>query len=260
MDDARLEDSIALGQVYPLHLRIDGGNVILSPAGENGEKTMSHDFGRPLNGGALGLAVDGARMRFDDLRVSAGDDIHVERFADGRADGFETLGGTWRVVDWAFEDVSARARVNEPQLGRKAIFVDYDHDNDLDLFVVNGAELSEPPSRDEFVVPDDFPGQADTLLRNDGSGTFGDLTDEAGLLVGMFQTSDVVFGDWDGDYDTDLFVANADADSLLLTNQRSGRFAVAAGLAPPIDGGARAVASGDFNRDVANGRGPDRGL
>ena len=78
---------------------------------------------------------------------------------------------------------------NQPQLGRQAVFVDYDHDNDLDLFVVNGPELGEPPDGDELLLPRDFPGQVNTLLRNNGNGTFTDQTDEAQMLVDRFGLS-----------------------------------------------------------------------
>ena len=54
---------------------------------------------------------------------------------------------------------------------------------------------------DEFGVPPGFPGQVNTLLRNNGNGTFSDLTDEAGLLVDLSQSSAVLFGDWDDDND-----------------------------------------------------------
>jgi Flp pilus assembly protein TadD len=245
VDDARLEDGITIGEVHRLHLRIDGGHVILSPGGTDSGKQLSYDFGRPLNRGGIGLAVDDASTRFDSLRIGTDREATPERPSGDR----DHVGGTWRVVDWTFEDVSEQAQVNEPQLGRQAVFFDYDHDNDLDIFVVNGADLAEPPDRDEFVVPDDFPGQVNTLLRNSGNGIFDDLTDEAGLLIDLSRTADVVFGDWDGDSDTDLFVANVDADSLLLANRRLGRFAVGGNLAPPIRAGARAAATSDFNRD-----------
>ena len=97
--------------------------------------------------------------------------------------------------DGTFEDVSEKARVNEPQFGSRAAFVDYDHDNDLDLFVANSLDLSTPPKRDNFALPDEFPGQANALLRNNGNGTFTDQTDEAGLLVGLAQARDLVFAD-----------------------------------------------------------------
>ncbi|MFH0981610.1 MAG: FG-GAP-like repeat-containing protein, partial [Planctomycetota bacterium] len=115
--------------------------------------------------------------------------------------------------DGTFEDVSAGARVDEPHFGRAAAFVDYDHDNDLDLFVGNDLALDDPPNAESFTLPGDFPGEANALLRNNGNGTFTDLTDEAGLLVDLAQTQDLLFADFDADHDVDLFIVNANAPS-----------------------------------------------
>jgi hypothetical protein len=155
-----------------------------------------------------------------------------------------------------FEDVSEAARANEPQFGRTALFVDYDHDNDLDIFIANDVDFAS--ARQErvdgsAVTRDVYAGQSNTLLRNNGNGTFADQTDAAGLLVGLAQTRDVVFADFDGDHDTDLFVGNFESPSRLFANARLGSFAEGGSFSPPIPGGSgagvRAVAEGDFNRD-----------
>ncbi len=151
--------------------------------------------------------------------------------------------------DGTFEDVSSAARANEPHFGRKAVFVDYDHDNDLDIFVGNDITLAEPPDAAQFTLPDDFPGEPNALLRNNGNGTFTDQTDEAGLLVAVAQSRDLLFADLDADHDIDLFVVNANAPSRLFLNARLGKFKTGGSFTPPIDKGARAAAEGDFNRD-----------
>ena len=151
--------------------------------------------------------------------------------------------------DGTFENVSARARVDEPQFGSRAAFVDYDHDNDLDIFVANNTDLTEPLRGDSPIMPDDFPGQVSALFRNNGNGTFTDQTDEAGLLVAASQTWDLVFADFDGDNDTDLFMVNFDSPSLLFLNARMGKFTAGGSFNPPVQKGARAAAEGDFNRD-----------
>ncbi len=151
--------------------------------------------------------------------------------------------------DGTFEDVSQAARGNEPGFGRRAVFLDYDHDNDLDLYVINDVSLSEPPDREEFSFPDEFPGEANTLLRNNGNGTFTDLTDQAGLLVEFARSQDVAFADFEGDADIDIFYINADGPSRLFLNARLGKFREGGSFSPAISGDARAVAEGDFNRD-----------
>jgi len=262
VNDARLDSALTTKKSYRFHLRFDGGTVALKLIGASGEKVLSHDFGVPVNRGRIGLAVEHATSRFDNVQVgvsgkgegkaspgSPGRTLYSERFLDGTAKGFTAVSGTWRVVDWTFENVSERARVDEPQLGRKAVFFDFDHDNDLDLFVVNDVELADPPDRDEFVLPGDFPGQVNTMLRNNGNGTFSDITDEAGLLVDQSRSRDVLFADFEGDADTDLFVANANAASFLFTNARLGRFTTGGSFTPPIHKDARAAMAADVDRD-----------
>ncbi|MFC1573365.1 FG-GAP-like repeat-containing protein, partial [Candidatus Eisenbacteria bacterium] len=153
--------------------------------------------------------------------------------------------------DGTFEDVSADARVNEPSFASDALFVDFDHDNDLDIFVCNDVDFSLP--RETTTNPDDlrssFHGMPNTLLRNRGDGIFTPHTDAAGLLVGLQQSRSVVPGDFDSDYDTDLFVLNADAASTLFVNTRFGRFVSGGTFSPELTVGARALADGDFNHD-----------
>ncbi len=167
--------------------------------------------------------------------------------------------------DGTFEDVSHKAHVDEPQFGRKALFFDYDHDNDLDIFVGNSGEWFVETA----VVPN---GQSNTLLRNNGDGTFVDQTDEAGLLVGFDWTRDAIFADFDGDHDTDLLVLNADystkddqVPSTLFSNGRLGKFTAANAFSPTPPFGVNVACEGDFNRDghpdlVVGIRGPHSGL
>jgi tetratricopeptide (TPR) repeat protein len=153
--------------------------------------------------------------------------------------------------DGTFEDVSKISRADEPQFGRRTLFVDYDHDNDLDIFVANELDLEfqKAAERGTNPLPPDLDGQSNALLRNNGNGTFADVTDDAGLLTAFGQTRDVVEGDFDGDGDIDLFVVNADSHPEYFANARLGRFEVGGSFFPPIPAGATAVAEGDFDHD-----------
>ncbi|MFQ5589702.1 MAG: FG-GAP-like repeat-containing protein [Phycisphaerae bacterium] len=145
--------------------------------------------------------------------------------------------------DGTFSDVSTQAHVDEPQSGRKVLFFDYDHDNDLDIFVGNSGDLADTRSGEAQQ------GQSDTLLRNNGDGTFADQTDEAGLLVGFNKTTDAVFADLDGDHDVDLFVGNDESPSILFINLRQGIFASGGSFSPPLPTRVASACEGDFNRD-----------
>ncbi|MCP4656310.1 MAG: CRTAC1 family protein, partial [bacterium] len=260
VDDARLDSGIAPEESHALRLRIEGGRVELLPGFAGGDKNLVHDFGAPLHRGRIGFGVEGALARFDNLRIgpvsglepeppSAVPAFYAERFADGVADGFSTASGSWQVVAWGFDEVSSEARADEPQFGRRGVLVDYDHDNDLDVYLANEVEFLMPADGDALAVPDDFSGQVNTLLRNNGNAVFTDQTDESGLLVTLSRSHDVVFGDFEGDSDTDLLVLHADAASRLFTNLRLGRFAAGGSLEPPLERDAWAAATGDFNRD-----------
>lgn len=151
--------------------------------------------------------------------------------------------------DGTFEDVSKAARVDEPQFGRTALFFDYDHDNDLDLFIGNCLDFAAPTRETQAVTAlAALPGQPNTLLRNNGNGTFSDVTDEAGLLDAIEQTHAALFADFEGDHDTDLVIINDGAPLKLFLNARLGRFAEGGSLTPPRAFVSAAV-EGDFNRD-----------
>ncbi|MGH6690897.1 MAG: CRTAC1 family protein, partial [Gammaproteobacteria bacterium] len=87
-----------------------------------------------------------------------------------------------------FEDVTERAGVGETGLCLGTVFGDYDDDGDADLYVVN-----------------DF--GRNTLYRNDGGGTFTDVTVASGTLAYGAGMS-AAFADYDGDGRLDLYVAN----------------------------------------------------
>jgi hypothetical protein len=103
-------------------------------------------------------------------------------------------------------------------MGSGLAWGDYDGDGDPDLYVVNQAgplTLSEEEAERS-------PARA-RLFRNDGDGTFTDVTDAAGVGVGGWGMG-AAWGDYDGDGDLDLFVTRY-GTNLLFRNEGEGRFA-----------------------------------
>jgi hypothetical protein len=144
----------------------------------------------------------------------------------------------------AFEDVTALSGTGDPRWSTGAAFFDYDGDLDLDLFVANylrfrpdmrGAHSSALSKKMGFVSfpgPRDFDAADDILYRNNGDGTFSDVSREAGLVRGG-KGLNAAAADFDNDGDQDLFVAN-DASLNFLYRNDGGHLtemAVVAGVA-----------------------------
>ena len=131
-----------------------------------------------------------------------------------------------------FEDVSRAAGVDDPGWGSAAAFLDLDADGDLDLFVVNYMNWSPEIERDCYVrgaITYCGPGQyalpaMDRLYRNDGDGTFTDVTFDAGVNVAFGNGLGIVGADFNRDGLTDVFVANDMLVNQLWLNRGGLRF------------------------------------
>ena len=166
--------------------------------------------------------------------------------------------------DRTFTNVAREAGVLESRWSTSCAFADYDLDGDLDLYVVNYIEFSieENPwcglkekGVRAYCEPNNFPGQPDTLYRNNGDGTFTDVTREAGVYNADGKGLGVAWGDYDNDGDPDVFVANDSNENNLFRNNGNGTFedvAFIAGVAYSKDGVAQngmGTAFGDWDND-----------
>ena len=94
--------------------------------------------------------------------------------------------------------------------GAGCVFFDFDNDGDLDIYLVNGRYLETVSS----VRGRHLAGKLkNALYRNNGDGTFTDVTDAAGVGDTGFGMA-AVAADYDNDGDRDLFVTNYDRDTL----------------------------------------------
>jgi hypothetical protein len=139
--------------------------------------------------------------------------------------------------DGSFRDVTARARVGDPRWGTNCAFGDYDRDGNVDLYVANymifDEKITPRRGRDEkcrylgvevFCGPQGLPGEADILYRNNGDGTFTDVTSRAGIKDPSYYGFGVIFSDFDNDGWPDIYVANDGNPNLLFRNNRNGTF------------------------------------
>ncbi len=162
--------------------------------------TMSAGFG--LIGSGMGLAV--------------GD---YDR--DGWLDVYQTNFNPdflWRNRgDGSFEEVGWSAKVLNNLVGWGTGFIDYDNDGTLDLFVGNGrvytnqtmTKVSKPPA------------EPDQLFRNDGNGTFSDVSADSGVDIGL-NTMGAAFADFDNDGFMDIYTGHTDGPETLLRNNGNG--------------------------------------
>lgn len=173
----------------------------------------------------------------------------------------------------AFTDVSEKAGVagqaNRPiRWGSGSTFVDYDKDGDLDLFVANyiDLDLKTAPTpetgpclyKGRMVAcgPPGLEGGKNILYRNNGDGTFTNVSDKAGILktYGTYGLG-VITADFDNDTWPDIYVANDSAPAALYHNNKDGTFTdigVEAGAAYSRDGKPQAgmgVGVGDYDGD-----------
>ena len=171
--------------------------------------------------------------------------------------------------DGTFRDATAKARVSDPRWSSAAAAADYDEDGDLDLFVVNylDYDLNNLPTAGKFCLyqgiavacgPRGLKGSGDALFRNNGDGTFTDVSRHAGVddAQGYYGLG-AAWGDYDDDGDLDLFVANDSTGNYLYRNNADGTFtdvAVEAGVKFSEDGREQACMGVEFEDLDNDGR------
>ena len=144
--------------------------------------------------------------------------------AEERSSSSEASTQTQNTVPFVFTDVTSGSgiavqtvsgdtpstQILEVKGGGLAL-IDFDQDGDRDLFVPNGATLSDPES-----------GPGARLFRNDGSLQFTDITERAGITHTRWSFGTAV-GDIDADGFDDIFIACYGPD-VLLRNRGDGTF------------------------------------
>lgn len=166
---------------------------------------------------------------------------------DGLSDLFLTGLGGCRLFQnrgaGKFQDVTATAGVGgaTTNWSSSAAFVDYDRDGDLDLAVCNyvqwsreldlAVDYSLPGIGRAYGPPMNFAGTFPILYRNDGRGTFSDVSATAGVRIQNRATGlplakalGIAPVDLDNDGWIDLVIANDTVQNFVLHNNRNGTF------------------------------------
>ena len=167
-------------------------------------------------------------------------------------------------ADGTFSDVTRQTgTAGEPNLaGAGASFLDADADGDLDLYVARYLDFSYDTHLHNqwlgfhvYPGPDHYAPVPDSLYRNNGDGTFTDVSVEAGIAPLKGRGMGLVSADYDGDGDTDIFVSNDSTPNFLLENDGTGEFrdvGLVSGVAYDLYGslqGSMGVDCADYDND-----------
>jgi tetratricopeptide (TPR) repeat protein len=192
-------------------------DIFLSDNGKEGGMSLYHNLGAG---------------RFEDVTRKAGLDPSLHGVSctagdydnDGAIDlvvtGKEHLILLHNEKNGTFKDVTEAAGLKNVGVSLSALLVDYDHDGDLDLYIgrANGAI----PKTTGYSTIGPARGWS-MLWRNNGNGTFTDITEASGLS-GYGVSTAAVGTDYNNDRAIDLVVAQFAQPPLVFENPREGKF------------------------------------
>ncbi len=194
------------------------------------------------------LYLNKRNMRFEDITQAAG--VTTTRWATGATmvdinnDGYLDIyvsvsGPEWSKPeeranllfinngDHTFTEAAAQYGIADTSFTTHAVFLDYNGDGYLDLFLLNN-------SPDDFVrseaerpagIPGESPRSYNELYRNNGDGTFTNVSRAAGILRELGYGLGVVVSDLNGDGWPDIYVSNdITPNDVLYINNRDGTF------------------------------------
>ncbi|UCF33260.1 MAG: CRTAC1 family protein [Phycisphaerales bacterium] len=131
--------------------------------------------------------------------------------------------------DGTFTDVTAKSGLGDPFWSLSAPWLDYDGDGDLDLYVANYLQYDAGKFRDFYPAagypgPLSYKAQPDHLCRNNGDGTFTDVTEETGVYFPDGRAMSAVATDLNDDGRLDLYVTNDATPNCYFVSAGNGTF------------------------------------
>jgi len=200
------------------------------------------------------LYLNKGGMRFEDITQSAGVATHgwatgvslVDINHDGFLDIYVCVSGPERSTpaeranllfvnngDGTFTEAAARYGIADNGFSTHAAFVDYDRDGDPDLFLLNNSpkdfargHVASHPAGIRGTTPDSH----NQLYRNNGDGSFTNVSRQAGILRDVGYGLGVAVADINGDGWADIYVSNdITPNDVLYVNNGDGTFTDKAG-------------------------------
>jgi hypothetical protein len=162
--------------------------------------------------------------------------------------------------DGTFTDIAKESGLDNPNWSLSAPWFDYDNDGDLDVYVANylaydGGKFRAFYAAAGYPGPLSYSGQPDALYRNNGDGTFTDVSVPAGVFNPDGRAMSATVADLNNDGLLDIYVANDAMENYYYQNQGNGTFTNAGLLTGLAFGeGGQGVSSmgpvtGDVDRD-----------
>ena len=123
-----------------------------------------------------------------------------------------------------FSEKAGEYGINDSGHSTHAAFFDYDLDSDLDLYILTNQMQTKRPNQYHKKVVDGSNPNTDRLYRNNGDGTFSNISEEAGILTEGYglgiSVQDYNLDGWPDIYITNDYLTN----DLLYINQKNGTF------------------------------------
>jgi tetratricopeptide (TPR) repeat protein len=224
--------------------RID---IFLPDNGQEGGMSFYHNLG---NG------------KFEEVTKKAGLDSTLHAIGctagdydnDGYTDLAVSLNGRVMLLhnekNGTFKDVTDAAGIKSVGLNLGLTFIDYDHDGDLDLFATTNQGLPTIPGAGPPIWSEQFPvalGHGNVMWRNNGDGTFTDVSTSVGLM-GAGSSVSALATDYNNDRAVDLVVTGRPA-AAFYENPREGKFLARDLWSVKVEAPSQGIATLDYNHD-----------